>query len=581
MYRFAVAQLFCIAAAAALFYFRLWKNYGPDAVSTDFFIYLLQKNLLFPVIKTSLLCVFPPSLLLYIITATGKEKATRIYCFTLNACANFLFIILFLNLADRAVAGGNIAVPYFTAVSDNIKQDNAGRPVTSGTDNSSDDKKSGIIQDSSISEDNKKISGEGTDTGAGTAVSTQTVSISEIQPETPDINEDGIPGRITPGMPASGQTQQETKKHEKKPKTLPRDRTFFGRNYVPASKDIIEPPAKKKNIILIFMESMEQTFSEGKLCGANLIPFLSETASDNITFSNYTDGYATNWTQAALVAATSGLPSSYLTAKADRKKDVNSAAEEIDDWLNGVYTLGEILEDNGYARLFVQGGSLAFSGAKNYLEAHGFRDCAFGADELKGYRKKRTSWGIADRDIYPVFEDKLSKISKKQPFFAVLTTIDTHHYNVPKDTPKVFDMRSKDVIYNADSMMKDFLNRFYLQNYSKDTVLIIVGDHLRMAGGPKSGSGFLKEIPKEQRRIYNAFINSSRDELPLNLQRTFTQIDLFPTILEAAGFNIKGHRLGLGTSVFSEEKTLAEQYGQDELKKKLRRNSPLYGALWE
>lgn len=581
MYRFIFAQLFFIASAAALFYFRLWKNYGPDAVSTDFFIYLLQKNLLFPVIKTCFLYVFPPSLLLYIITAAGKEKATRMYYFTLTSCANFLFIILFLNLADRAAAGKNIAMlPFAAEPAAAAPMKNAEGNAAAPTADKADDKKAEGPAAGNAAENSANTADA--DAGrADSANSRQTENLTETQ-EMPDINEDGIPNSITPGMPASAQASQEHKEtKEKKPKVLPRDRTFFGQNYVPASKDIIKAPAKKKNIILIFMESMEKTFSEGKLCGANLIPFLDETAADNISFSNYSDGYATNWTQAALVAATAGLPSSYLTARASRKKDVNAAAEELDGWLDGVYTLGEILEDNGYARLFVQGGSLSFSGTKNYLESHGFKGCAFGADELKQYRKKRTSWGIADRDIYPIFEDKLSKISKKQPFFAVLTTIDTHHYNVPKDTPKVFDMRSKDVIYNADSMMKDFLNRFYLQNYSKDTVLIIVGDHLRMAGGPKSGSGFLKDIPREKRRIYNAFINSSHEELPLNLQRTFTQIDLFPTILEAAGFSIKGHRLGLGTSVFSEEKTLAEQYGHEELKKKLRRNSPLYGALWE
>ena len=61
--------------------------------------------------------------------------------------------------------------------------------------------------------------------------------------------------------------------------------------------------------------------------------------------------------------------------------------------------------------------------------------------------------------------------------------------------------------------------------------------------------------------------------------RTFTQIDLFPTILEALGIHIKGHKLGLGTSVFSNEKTLSEKYTTQELEHELSKKSRLYNSL--
>lgn len=354
--------------------------------------------------------------------------------------------------------------------------------------------------------------------------------------------------------------------------------SFYQENYHDAKTTKITAPQKKKNVILIVLESMENTFADKELVGENLIPFLAETAERNISFNNFTDGYATHWTQSALTASMTGIPSSFVLPMA---KDPNKATENLNTFLPSVYSLGEILRDNGYNRLFVQGGDLAFSGTDIFINSHGFKDCAFGLQELKEYNKPENAWGIGDKDIYPIFEDKLSKIDKNNPFFSVLYTIDSHHYNVPPDTPQKFDTRSKDVIYQASENVKQFVTWFNAQSFAKETILIIVGDHLRMMGGKKSGSGFLNNIPRNKRAIYNAFINTGLENTVTDKNRTFTQIDLFPTILEAAGFNIDGHKLGLGVSVFSNEKTLIEQHGKNNLKEMLKAKDSFYNKLWE
>jgi len=42
------------------------------------------------------------------------------------------------------------------------------------------------------------------------------------------------------------------------------------------------------------------------------------------------------------------------------------------------------------------------------------------------------------------------------------------------------------------------------------------------------------------------------------------------------GVEIEGERLGLGTNLFSEEKTLTEQYGYENLGKELEKKSSFY-----
>ena len=61
-----------------------------------------------------------------------------------------------------------------------------------------------------------------------------------------------------------------------------------------------------------------------------------------------------------------------------------------------------------------------------------------------------------------------------------------------------------------------------------------------------------------------------------NKNRTFLNIDIYPTTLGALGANIDGNRLGLGTNLFSSKKTLAEEYGLDIFNKELSKNSRFY-----
>lgn len=49
-------------------------------------------------------------------------------------------------------------------------------------------------------------------------------------------------------------------------------------------------------------------------------------------------------------------------------------------------------------------------------------------------------------------------------------------------------------------------------------------------------------------------------------RRDFTTFDMFPTTLASIGVKIQGNRLGLGTNLFSDEPTLLETYGMEEMK---------------
>ena len=53
-------------------------------------------------------------------------------------------------------------------------------------------------------------------------------------------------------------------------------------------------------------------------------------------------------------------------------------------------------------------------------------------------------------------------------------------------------------------------------------------------------------------------------------------MDIFPTTLAALGAEIKNNKLGFGTNIFSNEKTLSEEIGYQKLNKELQKRSNYY-----
>ena len=82
------------------------------------------------------------------------------------------------------------------------------------------------------------------------------------------------------------------------------------------------------------------------------------------------------------------------------------------------------------------------------------------------------------------------------------------------------------------------------------------------------------------RSQYNVILNPApsvpqkRDEMMFN--RVYANFDMFPTILSSMGVTIEGSRLGIGTDLFSEKKTLFEEYGFEYANEELGKMSVLY-----
>ena len=98
--------------------------------------------------------------------------------------------------------------------------------------------------------------------------------------------------------------------------------TFFEEHYIDPETVNVSFNEEKKNLIYIYLESMETTYadySNGGQFEKNYIPELMELAYDNLYFSNsnklggadFISG--SSWTIAAMISHTAGVPLKYVS----------------------------------------------------------------------------------------------------------------------------------------------------------------------------------------------------------------------------------------------------------------------------
>lgn len=347
---------------------------------------------------------------------------------------------------------------------------------------------------------------------------------------------------------------------------------IFEKEYVDPKKIKMEFPEEKQNLIYIYLESMESSYQNLNLDGVeqkNLIPNLEKLAKENIHFSNTKKlGGAeavsgTTWTAAAMTAQTSGSP-----LKTFYNKDISES-------LPGVYSLGEVLEKEGYKNYLMIGSDKDFGQRSDYFGQHGnyeIFDLNSARDEGKIPKDYFVFWGYEDLKLFEYAKEKISYLSNQdQPFNFTMLTVDTHFIEgyVDDSCEHLNTNIYANAVMCSDKKVYDFVKWIQNQDFYKNTTIVISGDHLLM------GNYLFPVNYDKKRTIYNVFINS-KVQPQKTTNRKFTTLDMYPTTLASLGVKIDGERLGLGTNLFSSKKTLAEKMGISKLSIELSKKSNYY-----
>lgn len=353
---------------------------------------------------------------------------------------------------------------------------------------------------------------------------------------------------------------------------------FLEHNYVDPAK-VVKFPEKKRNLIHIYMESVENSYyddSHGGYSKDNLMPQLQKLNETNLHFSNRPDTlggphqtFGSVHSAAAMVNMEAGVP---------MKTSINGGEGKMT--YPDFVTIGELLHRQGYNTELMMGADSSWGSLGDYYRKHGdFLVFDHPYAIKNGYLDKNYHvwWGYEDDKIYEYAKKEIRRLADTgKPFYFILENADTHFpdgYKSPNMTQEPFSSQYANVIFYSQNEVVKFVQWCQSQDFYENTTILITGDHQSM------DTNFFKGWdPKYERTIVNMYLNPAKTVANPKLMqnRQFAPFDLFPTTLAAIGADIEGDRAGLGTNLLSGRKTLIEEKGLAEVNENLMKRSDFY-----
>ena len=364
---------------------------------------------------------------------------------------------------------------------------------------------------------------------------------------------------------------------------------YIDDNYVNPNDIELKFPEKKRNLIHIYLESVENTYFSPELGGygfkgENLMPDLAQLTKEGYNFSHLPKGEGigghhmskgATWSVASMVNMNTGLPMKVPVSG-------NSYGQK-DNFLPGVTALGDILKNQGYNQTLMFGADAAFGGLNFFYESHGdFKILDYHGVINEGWLDPnyKVWWGFEDDKLYEYAKWELTRLAGEgKPFNFTMETADTHFPNGYlsencTDTP--YESQYANVIKYSQAETVKFIRWIQEQDFYENTTIVIIGDHLSM------DKRFFTDYvdPSFDRTCYSLILNpaDSVKDVPETAlyERQWAAFDMFPTILSSLGVEIPGNRLGLGTDLFSGEQTLFERDGVDKVNEMFEYRSTFY-----
>lgn len=358
--------------------------------------------------------------------------------------------------------------------------------------------------------------------------------------------------------------------------------SFIDEHYVDPSDVTLIFPEKKRNLIHIYLESMETTYSDTANGGAfseNLIPELTQLSHTYEDFSGTNSKLngavslsGSTWTMGALFAQTSGLP---LSLPID-----GNAMSGQSTFFPNLTSEGDILANAGYNQALLIGSDAAFGGREHYFTEHGnyqiwdYNHFIHQGDIPEDYY---VFWGFEDKYLIEFAKEKLTLLSQQEePFNLTMLTVDTHFedgYLCSDCTTYYENDQYANVMRCSSQKIGELISWIQEQDFYENTTIVLTGDHLTM------DNDFCDNVPDDyQRLVFTTYINAPVHTVAQG-RRTYCTFDIFPTTIASLGIKIPGERLGLGTNLFSDTETLCESYGIAYVNSEIQKKSELMEML--
>jgi phosphoglycerol transferase len=345
--------------------------------------------------------------------------------------------------------------------------------------------------------------------------------------------------------------------------------------------DDIQQPDAPLNLVMIYVESLENTYRNPELWGENLLDSLDKETQGWATFPNFQEVRGTGWTIAGLVASQCGV-----LLKEENQFDIrqqlglasiNRIGEQVESFMPGITCLGDILDNAGYRNHFLGGADPEFAGKGKFLIEHGYHSVKGQPHWESMGERVFTKWGLHDDKLLGHAKRELNELhASGEPFTMTVLTVDTHrpegHLSATCERRGAEDLPG--IVACTSDLLADFVRHMERNGYLDDTVVVITGDHLSM---PNVVQDTMDLEP--HRTIYNRFWSPNgaipnRDDL--------YHFSILPTVLDLMGFEFPGKEMALGVSGVGEvDPRRMTIYDVSNLDDQLRRPSELYNIFWD
>ena len=245
-------------------------------------------------------------------------------------------------------------------------------------------------------------------------------------------------------------------------------------------------PETKKNLVFIYLESMERTYRVIPATQASFSTF-SELEDNGLSFRNIRQIMGTNLTIAGMIATQCGVP--LLSKGIFNIKKISpirvDRLPDIPDFLKSVTCLGDVLTSDGYNATYINGSNLAIYSKGNFYRSHGYQR-VLGLQEFPGWEDepRQNIWGMNDDLLFERVGDELRRLAALDaPFLLTALTIATHGPDgYPDDSCPALEGSEKSgiprVIACTGSHVEHLLNEIDQLGISDNTLVVITSDHL-------------------------------------------------------------------------------------------------------
>lgn len=280
----------------------------------------------------------------------------------------------------------------------------------------------------------------------------------------------------------------------------------------PATTDSIPQllNTQRPNVIFIILESFSNHLMETLGGQPNVAVNLDKFGKEGVLFTNF---YANSFrTDRGLVSIISGYPA-----------QPNTSIMKYPEKTESLPSLPRSLKNAGYDLQYYYGGDADFTNMRSYLVSSGIEKIISEKDFPLSDRAGK--WGAHDHTLFQRFLKDLKEEKPQEPFLKIVQTSSSHE---PFEVPfQRLDNKVLNAFAYADSCVGDFVKQFKETPMWKNTLIVLVPDHL--GSYPRQ-----MENPSEGHTVPLIFIGGAVKE-PRMVDTYASQIDIAATLLSQLG----------------------------------------------